>query len=208
MRTLAVIACLLTPAAAEHWAFQPLQNLEPPTDVPAEWSHTEIDRFLAATHAANDITPTGLADRRTLIRRATFDLLGLPPTPQEVEAFDEQTEFAALIDRLLNSNHYGERWGRHWLDVARYADTQGDVGDFPIPAAYLYRNWVIDALNRDMPYDEFIQRQIAGPTILAEKEPTDEAARDSIVATGFIALSRRYGNTKANDMHLTIEGHP
>ncbi|MFT4588395.1 MAG: hypothetical protein ACI8QF_002497 [Limisphaerales bacterium] len=194
---------------ADHWAFQPRRDFSPPVVASQDWSRSEIDRFLARAHADRGIEPVGLVDRRTLIRRATFDLIGLPPTPGEVDAFlqdraDDESAFAALIDRLLASPHYGERWGRHWLDIARYADTQGDVGDFPIPTAYLYRNWVIDALNRDMPYSEFLQRQIAGD-ILAEKESTPEAARASIIATGFVALSRRFGNSKADDMHLTIE---
>jgi hypothetical protein len=195
--------------ATDHWAFQPRGKPTVPEGDSSAWSRSGIDRFLAAVHRAKRVQPVGLADRRTLIRRATFDLLGLPPTAAEVDRFlnddaDEQAAFATLVDRLLASRHYGERWGRHWLDVARYADTQGDVGDFPIPSAYQYRNWVIAALNRDMPYDEFVRRQIAGD-LLAEKEAAPPAARESIVATGFVALSRRFGNTKKDDMHVTIE---
>ena len=193
----------------DHWSFQERSQPKPPSTVPAEWSGNGIDRFLADRHQANNIRPTGLADRRTLVRRATFDLIGLPPTPDQVTVFlqdpaDDKKAFADLIDRLLASRHYGERWGRHWLDVARYADTQGDVGDYPIPSAYKYRNWVIEALNRDLPFDKFIQRQIAGD-LLAEKEKDQTTARESIIATGFIALSRRVGNTKTEDRHLTIE---
>ena len=193
----------------DHWAFQPRSKPAPPKDIPGAWAGTAIDRFLAVEHREQRLEPAGLADRRTLIRRATFDLIGLPPRGEEVEAFlsdpaDDHAAFARLVDRLLASRHYGERWGRHWLDVARYADTQGDVGDYPIPYAYKYRNWVIDALNRDMPYDEFLQRQVAGD-LMADVETDERAARDSIVATGFIALSRRVGNTKTEDVHLMIE---
>ncbi len=197
------------PDAATHWSFQPISDPPPPEVANADGSHSEIDRFLAAARQANDIRPVGLAKRGTLIRRAAFDLIGLPPTPAEIDAFenhpaDDETAFASLVDRLLASPHYGERWGRHWLDVARYADTQGDVGDFPIPYAWRYRNWVIHAFNRDMPYDEFLRRQIAGD-LLAENETSPEAAAESIVATGYLAMARRFGNTKDKDMHLTIE---
>ncbi|MBG89906.1 MAG: hypothetical protein CMO80_23830 [Verrucomicrobiales bacterium] len=193
----------------DHWSFQKRAKPLPPREAPPEWSTADIDRFLHRKHRENQVIPTGLADRRTLIRRATLDLIGLPPTADEVASFlddpaDDEKAFAKLIDRLLASRHYGERWGRHWLDVARYADTQGDVGDYPIPAAYKYRNWVIDALNRDMPFDEFIQRQIAGD-IMAEQEKSETSARESIIATGFVALSRRVGNTKTEDRHLIIE---
>ncbi|MGB0578625.1 MAG: DUF1553 domain-containing protein [Limisphaerales bacterium] len=194
---------------SDHWAFQARRQPTVPKVTSPAWSQTEIDRFLSQAHEQANVKPVGLANRRTLIRRATFDLIGLPPTMKEVDAFladpaDDALAFANLVDRLLASRHYGERWGRHWLDVARYADTQGDVGDYPIPSAYKYRNWVIKALNADMPYDEFLRRQIAGD-LLAEAEPNEQAAHDSIVATGFIALSRRFGNTKSEDMHLTIE---
>ena len=193
----------------DHWSFQQRSQPEPPAEVSLEWAGSAIDRFLSRQHLRNKVRPAGLADRRTLIRRATFDLIGLPPTSAEVSTFmndpdDDEKAYGRLIDRLLASRHYGERWGRHWLDVARYADTQGDVGDYPIPSAYKYRNWVIDALNRDMPFDEFVQRQIAGD-MMAEDEKNANAARESIIATGFVALSRRVGNTKTEDRHLTIE---
>ena len=194
---------------SDHWSFQPRQEPSVPKLGAVEGSRTEIDRFLARAQAEAGVNAVGLADRRTLIRRATFDLIGLPPTKGEVDAFlvDPATDvraFGKVVERLLASRHYGERWGRHWLDVARYADTQGDVGDYPIPSAYKYRNWVIKALNADMPYDEFLQRQIAGD-LMAETEANEQTAHDSIIATGFIALSRRFGNTKTDDMHLTIE---
>ncbi|MDF1745326.1 MAG: DUF1549 domain-containing protein, partial [Gimesia sp.] len=192
-----------------HWCFLPRQPVTPPEVNMPEWSQSPIDRFIYARLQKKKLTPTSLASRRTLIRRATFDLTGLPPTPQEVKEFLNDSEndlhaFAKVVDHLLASPAYGERWGRHWLDVARYADTQGDVGDFPIPGAYLYRNWVIDALNANLPYDKFLQAQLAGD-ILANQEDDPERARQLKIATGFIALSRRFGNTRFEDQHLTID---
>jgi len=192
-----------------HWCFLPRQSVTPPEVNNPQWSASAIDRFIYARLQKEKLTPAPLASRRKLIRRASFDLTGLPPTPQEVNDFlnDPDTDlqaFSKVVDRLLASPAYGERWGRHWLDVARYADTQGDVGDFPIPDAYLYRNWVIDALNADLPYDKFLQAQLAGD-ILAERENDPARARQLKIATGFIALSRRFGNTRFEDQHLTID---
>lgn len=192
-----------------HWCFLPRQEVTPPAVDDPLWSQTDIDRFIYARLQTEQLTPVPLADRRTLIRRATFDLTGLPPTPQEISDFlndpaADKTAFAKVVDRLLASPAYGERWGRHWLDVARYADTQGDVGDFPIPGAYLYRNWVIDALNADLPYDQFLTAQLAGD-ILSQQESDPARARQLKIATGFIALSRRFGNTRFEDQHLTID---
>src|SRR5262249_37868367 len=122
-------------ASAKHWAFQPVRKVEPPPD-PSGWARHPIDRFIAAGLRKQGLRPVGPADRRTLLRRLTFDLIGLPPTPQEVADFLADRSPDALervVDRLLASPHYGERWGRHWLDVARYADTAGDNADYPIP---------------------------------------------------------------------------
>ncbi|QDT41570.1 Planctomycete cytochrome C [Gimesia alba] len=197
------------PLTTSHWCFLPRQSVAPPEVNNQEWADSPIDRFIYQRLEKEIITPAPLASRRTLIRRATFDLTGLPPTPEEVTDFlnDPDTDlnaFSKVVDRLLASTPYGERWGRHWLDVARYADTQGDVGDFPIPDAYLYRNWVIDAFNADLPYDQFLQAQLAGD-ILAKQEDDPERARQLKIATGFIALSRRFGNTRYEDQHLTID---
>src|SRR6185503_8146135 len=141
---------------------------------------------------------------RTLIRRATYDLTGLPPTPDEVEAFvvdNAPDAYEKLIDRLLASPAYGEKWGRHWLDLVRYADTSGCNSDFPIPQIYKYRNYVINAFNQDKPYDQFIREQLAGD-LLPHK---DTAQRDEqIIATGYLAISRRFGS-RNNEFHLTIE---
>ncbi|MCH2182500.1 MAG: PSD1 and planctomycete cytochrome C domain-containing protein [Mariniblastus sp.] len=186
--------------AASFWSFQPVQKRDPPPVESADWSENPIDAFVLNEMQAQQLTPMPLADRRTLIRRATFDLTGLPPTRQEVETFlnDRSDDaFASLVDRLLASPAYGERWGRHWLDVARYADTAGDGADYPVPEATRYRDWVIEAFNTDKPYDEFVREQIAGD-ILARDVPQDEYA-GCVTATGFLAVGKRYGYKASPD---------
>ncbi len=198
----------------DHWAFQQRVAVEPPVVKDERWMRYPIDRFTESAREARKLEAGNVVDRRTFIRRVTFDLIGLPPTPSEVEAFetDSRTDddaIADLVDRLLSSKHYGERWGRHWMDVARYADTQGDVGDYPIPDAWRYRNWIIDALNADVPFDEFLRAQIAGDVIAAKglRDATmnEAVARDLVIATGYLAMSQRYGNSKAEHLHLTYE---
>jgi mono/diheme cytochrome c family protein len=144
---------------SDHWAFQPLTE---------SFAHDSIDFFLAAELAARGLAPSPPADRRTLIRRLFLDLTGLPPTPDEVEAFVADASpqaVEALIDRLLASPRYGERWSQHWLDVIRYADTRGYEYNTLRDHAWPYRDWVIDALNRDLPYDRFLFQQLAGDTV-------------------------------------------
>src|SRR6185369_12303374 len=165
-----------------------------------------IDRFVMAKLKSRGMKPIGPADKRALIRRVYFDVIGLPPTPEEVDAFETDPSpdaYARLLDRLLASPRYGERWGRHWLDVVRYADTAGDNADYPIPEARRYRDYVIDSFNSDKPYDQFIREQIAGDLLAKECPKEKYAAR--VVATGFIALSRRYATAPFELMHLTIE---
>ena len=191
------------------WAFVPRRIMQPPKVAADRWNTNPIDRFIEAARSEQALTANPRADRRTLIRRATLDLTGLPPTVEELTSYledpaDEQTAFSTVVDRLLESPRYGERQGRLWLDVARYADTQGDVGDIPIHSAYLYRNWVINSFNDDMPYKSFIQAQIAGDMLALLSSDSDEA-KGLNVATGFIALSRRFGNRKADSLHMTIE---
>jgi len=188
------------------WALRPLSDRPPPAVADPSWPLTGVDPFILARLEAQGITPAHMADKRTLIRRATFDLTGLPPTPEEVAEFlaDESADaFAVLIDRLLDSPRYGERWGRHWLDVVRYADTAGETADYPVHEAYRYRDWVIDAFNRDLPYDEFIREQVAGD-ILAREGPPERFA-ERVTATGYLALSRRFGFDSENYHHLTIQ---
>ena len=164
---------------SDHWAFQPIADPAPPADT--DWSRNEIDRFVHAKLNAEGVAPAPEADKVTLLRRLHLDLLGLPPTPEEVEAFvndDSAFAYEALVNRLLASPHFGERWGRHWLDLARYADSDGYEKDGMRPWAWRYRHWIIDALNRDMPYDQFATEQLAGDLL---PNPTTE----QLVATGF-----------------------
>ncbi|WP_205678716.1 PSD1 and planctomycete cytochrome C domain-containing protein [Aquisphaera insulae] len=193
-------------AARDWWSFRPVQDPPPPAVRDAAWPRSEIDRFLLAKLESRDLRPAPATDRRTLIRRATYDLTGLPPTPEEVDAFvrdDAPDAFARLVDRLLASPAYGERWGRHWLDLVRYADTAGENSDHPTPHAWRYRNWVIDAFNRDLPYDEFVRLQVAGDLVAAEG-PAERHA-EGVVATGFLAIARRFGHDIDQDVHLTHE---
>ncbi len=191
--------------ARRHWAFEPLRPVDPPDDSSGS-ANGPIDRFIAAGWKAAGLHPVAPADRRTLIRRVTFDLIGLPPTPAETARFladDAPDAYEKLVDRLLASPHYGERWGRHWLDVARYADTAGDNADYPVPELALYRNYVIDAFNADKPYNEFVREQLAGDLSAADG-PVERYA-ERIAATGFLALSRRYATAPYELWHLTLE---
>ena len=161
------------PATKSHWAFQPLARSPAPKVKDAKWPKTAVDPFILATLDAKKIKPAPPADKRTLIRRATFDLTGLPPLPEEIAAFladSTPDAFSKVIERLLASPHYGERWGCHWMNVVRYADTAGETADFPAPQAWRYRNYVIDAFNADKPFDRFITEQLAGD-ILAASAP-------------------------------------
>ena len=192
--------------SADWWSLRPLSDPEPPAVRDGSWPRGDLDRFVLAAMEAKGLVPAGDADRRTLIRRVTYDLTGLPPTPEETEAFlaDQRPEaFAELVERLLASPRYGERWGRHWLDVVRYADTAGDNSDFPVPQAHRYRDWVIAAVNRDQPYPEFVRDQLAGDLV---EGGSGEARRDRIIATGYLAMARRFGS-RVDDYpwHLTIE---
>jgi len=172
----------------EHWAWQPLRALKTPPVENAAWARDEIDRFVLATLENKKLTPVGDADRLTLIRRVTFDLTGLPPTLAEIDGFlgdKSANAFEKVVDRLLASPAYGERWGRHWLDVARYAESTGSARNLPYPHAWRYRDYVIDAFNSDKPYDQFIREQIAGDLLPAR----NQQERDTqLIATGFLAL--------------------
>lgn len=190
----------------EFWAFQPIQKVTPPQVRNQAWPINDIDRFVLERQERAQLTPAETADRPTLIRRATYDLIGLPPTPEEIEAFVKDSSpdaYATVVDRLLASPQYGERWGRYWLDVVRYSDTAGDNSDFPIPQMYKYRNWVINALNRDLPYDQFVREQLAGDLMGGWD---DQQKNDRIIATGYIANARRFGSRVSDyPQHLTIE---
>lgn len=165
---------------SNHWAFQPIQRPELPKVTRETWVRNPIDRFVLARLDKEKIQPSPEADRVTLIRRLSLDLIGLPPTIAEVEAFVNDTRpdaYERLVERLLASPHYGERWGRHWLDLARYADSNGYTIDGP-RTIWKYRDWVINAFNRDLPFDQFVTEQLAGDLL-------PNATPDQRVATGF-----------------------
>ena len=164
----------------QHWSFHPVRRPTAPRVRRQAWVRNPIDAFVLAKLESEGISPAPEADRATLIRRLSLDLLGLPPTPTEVDAFLSDTRpdgYRRLVDRLLESPHYGERWGRHWLDLARYADSNGYNHDGP-REIWMYRDWVINALNRDLPFDQFVIEQIAGDLL-------PSATKQQIVATGF-----------------------
>lgn len=171
----------------EHWSFRPIQDPKLPGVKDSDWVKNAIDRFILARIELAGVTPNEPAEKRILIRRAYLDLIGLPPTPAQVDTFlqDERPDaFAAVVDELLASKHYGERWARHWLDVARYSDGLGGFGnDAKLPHAWRYRDWVVKALNEDMGYDEFVKRQIAGDVLSGDADP---------IATGFFAVGPTY----------------
>ena len=176
---------VVTAEDRRHWSYRPLSDVDPPQVRDASWCRTPIDRFVLSTLEARGIRPNARAERRTLIRRVYFDLLGLPPSPEEVKAFladPTPDAYERLVDRLLASPHHGERWGRHWLDVARYADSDGLESDADRPTAYHYRDFVIRALNDDLSYRTFVRWQIAGD----EDAPDDPRATE---ATGFLAAA-------------------
>ncbi|HET6574818.1 MAG TPA: DUF1549 domain-containing protein, partial [Fimbriiglobus sp.] len=185
----------ITPAKGrDFWCFQPVRDRPPPKVKDESWPLNPIDRFVLAAMEKRSLKPVAQADKRTLIRRATYDLTGLPPTPEEIASFlaDKSPDaYERLIDRLLASPAYGERWGRHWLDVVRYADTAGDNSDFPIPQMVKYRDWVIAAFNRDLPYNQFVVEQLAGD-LLPAKDDADRYAK--LIATGYLANARRFGS--------------
>jgi mono/diheme cytochrome c family protein/cytochrome c553 len=179
-------AVVVGPDPAKHWAFQPIVRPELPQI--SNKSANAIDAFVLAKLAAAGLKPAPQADKRTLIRRATFDLTGLPPTPAEVDAFlkdDSPDAFAKVIDRLLASPAYGERWGRHWLDVSRYADSNGLDENTAHGNAWRFRDYVIQSFNADKPYNRFLLEQIAGDLLPAD---TPAARREQLIATGFLAL--------------------
>ncbi len=168
-------------AEPQHWAWLPRAKGEPPATKQDRWVRNPIDRFVLARLEAEGIAPSETADARVLLRRVKLDLTGLPPTPEEIDRFladDSPQAYDRLVDRLLSSEHYGEKWAMHWLDQVRYADSDGYEKDDPRPRAWRYRQWVIEALNEDLPFDQFTVDQIAGDLL---PHPTT----DQLVATGF-----------------------
>ena len=172
----------------QWWAFQSPRPPEVPKTRSVDWPQTPLDHFILAKLEARGLKPAPPADRLTLLRRATFDLLGLPPTPEEIGAFVKDASpdaFAKVVERLLGSPHYGERWGRHWLDVARYADSNGLDENVAFGNAWRYRDYVVQAFNDDLPYDQFILEQLAGDLL---ESPDLSIRHRRLIATGFLAL--------------------
>lgn len=172
----------------EHWAWQPVSHPAVPAPSDDAWSRTDVDRFLLQRLRDKGVEPSPDADRRVMLRRLTFDLTGLPPSPEAVEAFlrdESDGAYERAVESLLGSPRFGERWGQHWLDLMRYAETRGHEQDFPIPEAWRYRDYVIRAFNADVPYDDFLVEHIAGD--LVERPRLDPATRmnESIQGTGF-----------------------
>ncbi len=185
---------VVTDADRDHWSFRPLRPVVPPIPIHGDRARNPIDRFLLAAMEPKGLSMAPEADRRTLIRRLSFDLVGLPPSPEDVEAFVRDHSGNAderVVDRLVASPHHGERWGRHWLDVARYADSDGYENDLDRRVAYRYRDFVIRAINADMPFDQFVRWQVAGD----EDAPDDPEA---LAATGFCTAAPSQETTPAD----------
>ncbi|HAD62065.1 MAG TPA: hypothetical protein DCG12_22735, partial [Planctomycetaceae bacterium] len=194
----------LTKQDRDFWSFRPVGTVElPPGEFP-EWQRNTIDRFIGAALKKRELNPAEQADALQLIRRLCLDVTGLPPTADDLNLADSLSDqqYSDLVNDVLDRPGYGEHWGQHWLDLVRYADTAGDASDYPIPEAWKYRNWVIDAFNKDKPYDSFVQEQIAGDLLPA----TDERASwQQQIATGYLAISRRVGVSPRGKPHIVIE---
>jgi len=186
----AATASVITPEQRGFCSFQPVKKIAPPPVTDTAWPRNDIDRFILAKLEAAHLKPVKPADKRAWLRRVTIDVTGLPPTPDEVDAFVEDVSPSAkekVVDRLLASPHYGERWARHWLDLARYSDGELAAStDTPLPNAWRYRDWVVDAFNKDVPYTTFVKAQIAADLLPDTKE--------HLAGLGFQALG-----TNAND---------
>jgi hypothetical protein len=176
---------------AKHWSFQQLTKPAPPAIQTKDWPSNAIDHFVLAKLEANGLTPAGSADKRGLLRRVTFDLTGLPPTPADIDSFlaDNSPEaYERVVDRLLASPRYGERWARHWLDLVRYGETLGHEFDFDLPLAHVYRDYIIRAFNDDLPYDQFVTEHVAGDLLPSPRWNRTEGFNESIMGTGFWSL--------------------
>lgn len=191
--------------ARKFWSFQAVKNPAVPTVRNERWPLQEVDYFVLAKMEEKGFVPAPPAEKRIWLRRVTFDLTGIPPTEQEMDHFlsDESANaYDRVVDRLLASFSYGERWGRYWLDVVRYADTAGDSSDYPVPQAHKYRDYVVKAFNQDKPFDQFLREQIAGDLLPSASEAEKY---EKIIATGYLAMARRFGVNPESVQHLTIE---
>ncbi len=183
----------IVPAARKHWAFQPVGHVDPPRITSAAWTKSPIDAFILAELEKRSWQPAPPASRAEWLRRVTFDLTGLPPTPEEITAFENDSSpgaFEKVVDGLLASPHYGERWGQHWLDVVRFAETEGFEYDRHLPDAWRFRDYVIESFNRDKPYDQFVKEQIAGDEIA----PEDPVCLSASIFHRLGAVRRNAGN--------------
>ncbi len=193
----------------EHWSFRPLTPGDVPAFADSSWCRNDVDRFVLHKLTEHKLQPQPQASRRTLIRRLSFGLTGLPPTPEEIEAFLQDSAADAteqLIDRLLASPRYGERWAQHWLDLARFAETDGFEHDKVRPEAWKYRDWVIKAFNDDMPYDEFLKQQIAGDELYPDNPSTVTATRFCLSGPDMpdINLTEERRHTVLNELTSTV----
>ena len=172
----------------EHWSWRPIRNPQPPTINNTDWPKNDIDRFVLSKLESAGITPAEPADKETWIRRVYFDLIGLPPTPDQVDAYVQDTSdgaMAKVVDGLLQSVHFGEKWARHWMDLVRYAETYGHEFDYPLEQATAYRDYLIRAFNQDVPYDQFVREHIAGDLIKNPRKHPTEQYNESVIGTGF-----------------------
>ena len=190
------------------WSLKPIKKIIIPNNENTNWALNSVDEFILRKLSAESLSPSARANRRSIIRRASYDLTGLPPRPETVRDFlndtdDDAISFAKVVNKLLESKAYGEKWGRHWLDVVRYADTAGENSDHPVEDAWRYRNWVIQSLNNDMPYNQFVREQIAGDILAIGKNGKEFA--DNIIASGYLAIARRFGHDIDKRMYLTYE---
>ncbi len=193
-----------TEAAKDWWAWQPPKSQPAPVVQDTAWPRNDIDRYLLSALEEKGLKPVGDADKLTLLRRVTFDLTGLPPTPQEVTAFCNDTSpdaFKKVVDHLLDSKQFGERWGRHWLDVSRYAESTGKDINLAFPHAWRYRDYVIAAFNNDKPYHQFLREQLAGDLLPAKN---DRQRAEQLVATGFLAMGTKSVN-EANPRQFALD---
>ena len=186
----------------EHWAWQPLTTPTVPEVLSVNWAMTDIDRFVLAKLEQAGLSPVSDASKATLLRRVTFDLTGLPPATNDLKNFladNSHNAFESAVDRLLASPAFGEHWGRHWLDVARYAESTGSARNLPYPQAWKYRDYVINAFNQDKPYDQFVREQIAGDLLPFGSE---EQRKEQLIATGFLALGVKDVNQRFKERFI------
>ena len=183
------VAFDLAKRKAEHWSWTPLHDPIPPIVADKSWNANPIDRFIRAKLDAAKVSPNPLADPATLLRRLSFDLTGLPPSVEDVNAIRSgKKTYEAFVEQFLASPHFGERWARHWLDVVRYADTRGHEFDHPIPNAWRYRDYLIRAFNADLPYRDFVTEHIAGDCLSKARLNPKDGSNESIQGTGFWLL--------------------